>query len=97
MRTRLLVALVGIAMLALAAFAIPLLFADSARIHNAVDEELRRDVTRVSFFVPPGFGSGSVRFRLPTDDPDLTASVYNRTGVRAAGDGPPSRAPTAEP
>ena len=90
MRTRLLVALVGIATLALAAFAIPLLFVDSARIHNAVDEELRRDVTRVSFFVPPGFGSGSVAFRLPTDDPDLTASVYNRTGTKVAGDGPPN-------
>lgn len=78
----------GIAALALAAFAIPLAIGESTRIHNDVDSELRRDISRVSFFVPSGFASDSAKFRLPLDDPDLTASVYDSNGQLVAGAGP---------
>lgn len=88
MRTRLLIALMGIAAVALAAFAIPLAFAESTRIHSDVDAELRRDVNRVSFFVPSGFASDRATFRLPLDDPDLTAAVYDIRGLRVSGSGP---------
>lgn len=88
MRTRLLIALVGIAALAVIAFSVPLAYISSNRIHDGVDVELRRDANRVAIVLPAGFIQRREAPPLPLDDPELRTAVYDAAGLKVAGVGP---------
>lgn len=88
MRRRLLVALLGIAVLAIGAFAVPLALSDRVRIENAADRELQRDADRLGHLVPEDFEQRPFTLRAFPSDPDRLDGVYALDGRRIGGAGP---------
>ncbi len=88
MRRRLLIALLGIATLAIAAFAIPLALTERARISHGADGDLQKDAQRIAGLIPADFATRKTGLRLPAPDPDLTAAVYDDQARLVGGSGP---------
>lgn len=87
MRRRLVVALVGIAALAIASFLAPLALAERSRVRDAVDLDIRRDADRIAAALPATFPAGPAP-HLALQESDLAAAVYAPDGRRVAGAGP---------
>ena len=88
MRRRLLIALLGIAVLAIGAFAVPLALSDRVRIENSADRELQRDADRLGHLVPADFERR--RFEVPEypGDADRLVGLYALDGRLVRGKGP---------
>ena len=88
MRRRLLAALLGIAVLAIGAFAVPLALSDRVRIENTADRELQRDADRLGHLVPADFERRPFEVPAYQGDPDRLVGVYALDGRRVRGKGP---------
>ena len=88
MRRRLLIALLGIATLAIAAFAIPLALTERARISRGADGDLQKDAQRIAGLLPADFATRKASLRLPAPDPDLIGAVYDDQARLVVGRGP---------
>ncbi len=88
MRRRLLFSLLTVALLSIAAFAVPTAFSERTRITNAALADLAKHTDRIAQVLPEDFEVRPKAIRLPTDDEDLMSSVYSREGYRVGGDGP---------
>ena len=88
MRRRLLAALLGIAVLAIGAFAVPLALSDRVRIENSADRELQRDADRLGHLVPADFERRPFEVPAYQGDPDRLVGVYALDGRRVRGKGP---------
>lgn len=90
MRRRVLVAIVGVAALAVVLFAIPLALAVQRLDRDEAIVALERDATRISAAVPDSIATRPVPVRLPTgmSSSRLRMGIYRLTGQRVAGTGP---------
>lgn len=95
LRRRVLVAIVGVAALAVVLFAIPLAIALQRLYREEAVVALERDATRVSATVPDSIARHPRPVPLPTGiSPRLSVGIYTLDGTRVTGRGP-QRSPVA--
>ena len=88
MRTRLLIALVGIATVAIAAFALPLAIVERTRIRSESDDALVLEVSRVARIAPADVIADPSSLRLEEQTDERTIALYDLTRHRVSGTGP---------
>lgn len=88
MRRRLLAALLGIAVIAVLAFAVPAGLTEGARTREDAEVQLRHHVERVASLVPELFDASTVAVSAPVDPRDHRTAVYGIDGGLIAGRGP---------
>lgn len=95
MTRRVLVVIVAITAIAVVLFAVPLAFAVANLYHNEEVVRLEREAAAAAQAVPSEFPTGADTVELPHRTRILAYSLYDQTGRRVAGTGPPrADAPT---
>ena len=96
MRRRILLAIIGVTIVATTALTVPLGIIVANREHNDASRELDRIAERTAAGLPPTLPATGEPIELPPVESVISVAIYDPSGVRVAGNGPdPADALTA--